>query len=205
MFLLHSRDAVNTNSEDALLNANSSLSPYPALYGQPLDWTGIIGAFGQYNPGVSMIGLSYNNSSSEILGTITINPTDPTIMLYNPNIATLPTNTLPTINGIVNPLQIAPSFGLPTATVGQSYLITTNIGTQWPYTNSNNNASANTNDIITYTNSNAWVTTFSANDNIGNIQFVFDSNANMQYQWNGNAWIASWYGPYDGASWRLIL
>jgi hypothetical protein len=198
-------DAVETNSANALSNSNSNISPYPALYGSPLDWTGIISAYGQYNPGVSMIGLSYDNTANEIQGTITIDPTDSTIMLYTPNIATLPANTLPIINGIANPLIVAPGNGLPNAAIGQSYLITSDIGTAWPYDTSNSNATANVNDIITYSNSNAFVTTFSAFNNIENVQFFFDSCANLQYQWNGNAWVQGWYGPYDAASWRLIL
>lgn len=197
-------NAVTSNSEQALSNGNASVTPYPLLYGTPLDWTSLLGVYGKYRPGVSMIGLSYDQSPSEILGTITVNPVDNTKVIFTPNVATLPSNTLPSINAIVNPLTVSPGNGLPAAAAGQSYLITENIGSAWPYDTVNSGASANINDIITYSN-NAWVTTFSAEENTGNVQFVFDQNANVQIQWNGNAWVQGWYGPYDAASWRMIL
>jgi hypothetical protein len=186
---------------------NANLSPVvlsPQFYGPPLEWTGILAAYGKYRDGVTMIGLSYDGSSNEILGTITLNPLDPTIMYYNANITTLPANTLSAINMVVNPEEVAPGFGLSNANVGDSYLLTTAIGTEWPYNTTNSNASANVNDIITYDGNN-WVTTFSADNNTGNIQFVFDNSANSQYMWNGNNWVEGWQGPYDNAHWRMIL
>jgi len=192
-----------------LTTANStanlaSVSSSPVFYGPPLEWTGILAAYGKFNNGVSMIGLSYDNSPNEILGTITVNPIDPTILFYNANTATLPSNTLPAINSVVNPQEVAPGIGLANATIGDSYLLTANIGTMWPYNNANSNASASVNDIITYT-GNSWVTSFSASENVGNIEFVEDKSTNLQYQWNGNIWIRGWNGPYDAASWRMII
>lgn len=69
---------------------------------------------------------------------------------------------------------------------------------------SSNNLYATSNDIISY-NGNSWNITFNASDNIGNIQFVFDNNSNTQIQWNGNAWVNGWYGPYTNENWRLII
>lgn len=175
------------------------------FYGNPLDWTGVLSVYGNVRPGVSMIGLSYDESNNEILGTITVSPVDPTILLYNVNVATLPSNTLSSINMVVNPQIVAPGFGLANANIGDSYLLTADIGTQWPYNTGNSNATANTNDIITYSNSNSWITSFSSSDNVGNVQFVFDNSTNLQYQWNGNAWVRGWNGPYDAASWRMII
>jgi hypothetical protein len=152
-----------------------------------------------------MIGLSYDQSDNEILGTITVNPADHTVLLFNANTATLPSITLPAINSVVNPLVVAPGYGLANANIGDSYLLTNAIGTMWPYDTANSNATANINDIITYSNSNSWVTTFSAVGNTGNIEFVFDNSTNLQYKWNGNAWVRGWNGPYDAASWRMII
>ncbi len=182
----------------------ASISSSPVFYGSPLEWTGILANYGKFNNGVSMIGLTYDNSPNEILGTITINPINPTILFYNANTATLPTNTIPAINKVVNPQQIAPGIGLPNANIGDSYLITSNIGSMWPYSTVNSNASANINDIVTF-NGNSWITTFSADNNIGNVQFVFDNSTDLQYRWNGNAWVRGWNGPYDAASWRMII
>ena len=193
------------NASNTLSSANLSvISPQPFLFGNPLDWSGILSAYGNIRPGVSQIGLSYDyDMANEILGTITIDPTDSTILLYNANISTLPANTLPAINSVVNPESIAPGIGLPNASIGDSYMITTAIGSAWPY-NANSNANSKPNDIITFDGNN-WNTIFSSEDNIGNISFVFDNSTNLQYQWNGNAWVRGWEGPYDASSWRLII
>jgi hypothetical protein len=194
-------DASNTLSS-ANLSANLTASPF--FFGSPLDWTAVLGTYGNVRPGVSQIGLSYDYSVNEILGTITVDPTDPTILLYNANVATLPANTLPAIISIVNPEQVAPGYGLSNANIGDSYLITSSIGSAWPYDSGNSSATANVNDIITYT-GNSWVTTFSAENNIGNISFVYDNAINLQCQWNGNVWVRGYEGPYDAGSWRLII
>ena len=202
-------DAFNSMIQDISVSnlaniANISTVNSYIFTGPPLDWTGVLSVYGNVAPGISMIGLSYDNSPSEIQGTITINPLDSTILFYNANAATLPVNTLLPINMVVNPQQLAPGIGLPNANIGQSYLLSSNIGSEWPYDITNSNASANINDIITY-DGNSWVTTFSATDNVGNIQFVFDNNANLQYQWNGNSWVIGWEGPYDPGHWRMII
>jgi hypothetical protein len=204
------------------------------VYGQPQDWGAILSSYGNLRPGVSQISLSYADNANEVIGTITIDPSDSTNMLYNIDETSLPINTIPPITGIVNPMEVAPGFGLPFPTSGQSYLLTGNIGSQFPYDNYANvnliiesgsdletetdidlisewplyvgTASANINDIITYnSNSNAWITTFSANNNVGNIQFVEDIGNGVQYQWNGNTWIQAVDGPYTAANWSLII
>lgn len=432
------------NGQIRILNQGVSTVDGPineSLYGQPQNWSAILDAYGNIRSGVSQIGLTYDNSSNEILGTISISPSDPTILLYNVDASTLPSNTLPAINAIVNPQIQAPGYGLPAAEAGQSYLLTANIGPveqlgtssyisqvpfgnidgtnnvfttsfeiantatlvvtlngqilmpsvdytvsnqtitltappqvgdfvfayylynpsaistgfintvptgpidgtntafaipslpipanslnvwlnglllvqgtdysiigdtitmltfvpqvtdsllatyrngavsnmnfsyidgevpsgiangtnrvfslsytplglqlfyngallsqgsdynlvgntitylffpgagehqlayyaynangsgSWPYGQPNSEAEASVNDIITYSGT-AWVTTFSAVNNTSNIQFVFDTNSNLQYQWNGNAWVAGWEGPYTAANWRLIV
>ncbi|VVC05196.1 T4-like virus Myoviridae tail sheath stabiliser [uncultured archaeon] len=196
-------DAFQNVKESINISNVATETPQKFFYGSPLDWTGILSAYGKMRNGVSMISLSYNNSNAEILGTITINPNDSTTLLYNANASTLPSNTLPAIGGIVNPQEVAPGIGLPNANIGDTYLLTSNIGTQWPY-NANVNASASMNDIITYDGT-QWDTVFSAQQNTGNINFVWDNSKDMQYRWNGNLWTNAVDGPYDAATWGLIL
>ena len=183
-------DASNTLSS---VNLSANLTASPFFFGSPLDWTAVLGTYGNVRPGVSQIGLSYDYSINEIFGTITVDPTDPTILLYNANVATLPANTLPAIISIVNPEQVAPGYGLSNANIGDSYLLTSSIGSAWPYDTGNSSATANVNDIITYS-GNSWVSTFSAENNIGNISFVYDNTTNLQCQWNGNVWVRGYEG-----------
>ena len=188
------------NGNLRILNQNVQ-SPNSSLYGTPLDWSGILMAYGNIIPTISKIGLTFDNSNDEILGTISINANDSSILTYTIDPSTMPSNTISNISGIINP----PSPITPT--IGDSYLLTGDIGPYWPYENSNIpvvNGYANTNDIIHY-DGNVWSTIFSSENNVGNINYVWDSNGNVQYQWNGNIWIRGWNGPYDSSSWRLIL
>jgi hypothetical protein len=187
-------------SNTSNLSPQNAITNY-ALYGQPLEWSGILAAYGNIRPGLSKIGLTYDNSDSEISGTITISNSDPTIVNYSIDTSTLPSNSISSINGVVNPYDTF--FTNPN--VGDSYIITSNIGSDWPYSPAIPVANtANQNDIVTY-NGNAWITTFASANNSGNVNFVWDNASNVQYQWNGNAWVDGWYGPYPNYKWRLII
>lgn len=119
---------VNPNNTIKILNQGVTSPNMSGIYGQPLDWVGILGVYGNIRPGVSEIGLTYNgDQNGEIIGTITIDPSDSTNLLFNANVSTLPSNTLSAITSIINPLNEAPGIGLPTANIGQGYLITSNI------------------------------------------------------------------------------
>jgi hypothetical protein len=120
------------NSNIRILNQGVTSVDNPlintSLYGQPLEWTGILGAYGKVRDGVSQIGLSFDNTSNEILGTVALNPLDSTQLIFNVNPSTLPSNTLPAINAIVNPQLVGPNIGLPAPMTGQSYLLTAPLG-----------------------------------------------------------------------------
>ena len=220
-----------TNGQLRILNQGVTTDPPSSLYGQPLEWPGILGVYGNIRPGVSEIRLSYDDHKYEITGTISVDPLDTTILLYNVDNSTLPIDTLPPINAIINPQQVAPGIGLPLASNGQSYLITANIGSAFPYSSGNiditdeltdilltesgndiieewgfqeANAHAFKNDIITY-DGNSWITTFTASNNVGNVQFVSDSGNDTQYRWDGNAWVNGIYGPYNNLHWRMVI
>ena len=119
---------VKPNNTIKILNQGVNSANMSGIYGQPLDWVSILGVYGNIRPGVSEIGLTYSgNSNNEITGTITIDPSDSTNLLFNANVVTLPSNTLPSITAIINPKMEAPRIGLPNTNIGQSYLITSNI------------------------------------------------------------------------------
>ncbi len=200
----NSYPGANANISSSYWNPITNGSKF--LYGPPLDWGGVLDTYGNIGNvvnGITQIGLGYGNNK-EILGTITLDPLDSTVLLYNVDPATLPSNTLPAINMVVNPQEMAPNIGLPPSQTGQSYLLTANIGTNWPYDTSNSSTSAYINDIITY-DGNGWITTFSSANNFSNTAYVYDLNANLQYVWNGNLWADSWQGMYTNEFWRLIL
>jgi len=190
------------NSDGIRILNQYEQAPNSSLSGQPLDWNGVLSAYGNIRTGVSQIGLSYDSSDNEILGTIAVSPTDSTMLLFNANSATLPANTLPAILGVVNPQEMA--FSAPNT--GDSYLLTADMGTSWPFepTSIAVEGSPKTNDIVVFDGT-SWKTDFVASNNVGNVNFVWDSSKNTQYQWNGNSWVSGWYGPYSNDKWRIII
>jgi len=198
--------ATETNLDDIEIEqtndivTNKPIEKY--LYGQPLEWTGILDLYGSVVDGITKIGLAYGDNQ-EITGTVTVDPTNPTILIYNVDSSTLPQNTLPNINMVVNPLEVAPGYGLKNAELNDSYLLTEDIGDMWPYGTNGVSATGKKNDIITY-NGTVWETTFLSAET-PTTQFVFDNSLNQQYKWDGSAWVDGWQGPYNAADWRMIL
>ena len=62
---------------------------------------------------------------------------------------------------------------------------------------------AHTNDIIEFDGSQWGVVFDSANEH--NLEYITNINTNVQYQWNGEAWIKSVEGVYRGGEWSLII
>ena len=90
-----------------------------------------------YTPGESKIFLLQLNGT-EVIGTIAINPMDPTCLNINWDPDTYPSNTdisspyrtnsPGTFDAIIDPLTKGPGSGLPIPTIGTRYLIVNNIG-----------------------------------------------------------------------------
>lgn len=138
--------------------------------------------------------------SALIIGTVSKHPTDDTVLQFNIDTDTLPSNTLNNIDRIIDPGNQRPNNGLPVATSGQRYLLTDRIitdFTEW------GGISANPNDIIEY-NGSDWVVTFDS-QNVDSQEWVTNDYTTQQYRWTGTEWISSWQGVYNGGYWRLIL
>lgn len=152
----------------------------------------------------SLLKLNTSNDSDSsdffVIGGVAYNPTDTGALIFNIDRDTLPSNTLPDIDKIIDPRTSSPgSGGLPTAELGQRYLITESIapgiGT-W-------NVDANENDIIQYDGA-EWNVVFNSTS-ITNVQYVTNNYTMKQYKWTGSAWISSWEGEYNPGYWRLVL
>ena len=91
-------DVTIVNSDEAVLSLGLDQKEYKN--GEPLDWNVILELQGGYIPG-SLMRFKQSNGY-DIVGTYTINPLDPTIMVVDFDPDTLPTNTLipSTITGI---------------------------------------------------------------------------------------------------------
>ena len=109
-------------------------------------------------------------------------------------------NTLAPIDAVINPSISGPGAGLPSAVVGQRYLILENMGESPAW----GNCIAATNDIIEYTES-GWQVAFSAGTHYNNTQFVTNLTTSIQYRWTGETWVKSYEGLYPGGEWSIVL
>lgn len=70
-----------------------------------VSWKAVIEMYGQMTSGISQMRLTNGVTGDEIVGTIAYHPTDDNILLFTVDIDTIPANTLPAIDAVVNPLK----------------------------------------------------------------------------------------------------
>lgn len=193
--------------------------------GNPYDWRALLQRYGRYRPGVSQIRLKTTDDieeqESDIVGIFDFHPTDTGIVFWTPDIDTLPSNTLESINGIVS-LNIHqeenepkarigrwPGDGvLPPAVAGQRYLLADDLPATplWPERpdedgNLTRNASAN--DIIEF-DGEFWEVVFDSKTSTDQ-QVVFNSRSGRQLKWTGNIWVDAIQAEYHPGFWRVFL
>lgn len=167
-----------------------------------LVWSDLIEMQGELSD-VSRLELNISSDIDDrdiiVTGRVTVNPIEPTKLIFNLDPDTLPSSSLNSVDKIIDPGNSRPGNGLPTATLGQRYLITEDIipaFTEWGF-------EANANDIIEY-NGTTWTVTFNSRA-VTNQEWVTNEFTNQQYRWTGTEWISSWQGTYNPGFWRLIL
>lgn len=197
----------------------------------PLSWTTITDQTGAIKNGTSKIYLE-QDSGSHVVGTVSTDPLDSTILMFSVDADTIPSNTLTAITKIVDPLAVGPGTGLPAATAGQRYLLTQatgsivngkllddngdpildgngnpiivdpNIGAA-AWLGSNGYLIASANDIIEYDGSD-WIVVFDASTTTAT-HYVTNLTSNVQFKWTGGNWIKSWEGYYPEGTWNLVI
>jgi hypothetical protein len=191
--------------------SNASLDP-PDSPDSNLLWSSIIGMYGTLRPGICYISLEQPDGT-DVTGTVAFDPTDDRFLLFTIDAGTVPANTLPPINAVIDPLLSGPGAGLPVAAAGQRYLLTQNTGS---YSNPNQTNPdawegqagqplvARRNDIIQYDGT-RWQISFDSGSSPDNIQYVTNLTTELQYRWTGTAWVKSYQGLYPGGAWSLTL
>lgn len=188
---------------------NTDLAPPELIPDSNLLWPAVIGLYGVLRPGVSQLRL-IQPDDTEVVGTIAVDPSDDRLLLFDVDIDTVPQNTLPAIDAVIDPLVSGPGDGLDSALDGQRYLLTEDTGTS---SNQNNPEAwtgasgrplvAQANDIIQYSDG-YWQVVFPAQSQTA-VQYVTNLTTGIQYQWTGDAWIKSYQGVYYGGNWRLVI
>lgn len=196
-----------------LTSPSTSFNPFtfPIVQNPQVKWPNVVNIYGALRPGISIVTLDNPwNPDSSIIGTVTVNPADDRLFIFNINPDTAPQNTLDPVTAIVNPLISAPGDGLPSAAVGQRYLLTEGTGNSanisnpsaWQGTN-NQPLIAQANDIIFYDGA-RWRIEFNSSA-MSETQYVTNITTSIQYKWTGTKWVKSIDGLYQGGSWNLIL
>jgi hypothetical protein len=172
-------------------------------------WHSVVGVYGVLRPGISQMRLEQEDGS-EVIGTISYDLTDDRFLLFDVDEDSLPQNTLPPVDAVINPLRSGPGDGLDSALVGQRYLLTEATGSydgaspvEWQG-ESGQPLVAQANDIIEFDGI-QWVVAFDSTSSPNNLQYVTNITTSIQYKWTGTAWIKSYQGLYPGGQWRLVL
>ena len=92
-------------------------------------WQAVVGMYGVLRPGISQIRFDNQwGDDTQVIGTVSYDPTDDRFLLINIDEDTLPQNTLDPVDAVINPLTAGPGEGLPAAAQGQRYLILDDMG-----------------------------------------------------------------------------
>jgi hypothetical protein len=191
------------------VDANGSLDPNTVVADSNLLWPAVIDLYGTLRPGVSQLRLEQENGT-EVIGTIALDPSDDRFVIFDPDVDTLPQNTLAPVNAVIDPLISGPQEGLDSAIEGQRYLLVEATGDQdnefnpvaWLGANGRP-LIAEANDIIEYSSS-YWRVVFRA-AGASSGQYVTNITTGVQYEWTGAGWVKSYQGVYPGGTWSLVL
>ena len=169
-------------------------------------WPAVINMYGAFRSGITQIRLNSQwDETIDIIGTVSYDPSDERFMLFDVDTDTIPQNTLPPIDAVIDPLLSGPGSGLPVAVAGQRYLILNDIGSAdnlvpavaW------GSLVAVANNIIEF-DGNDWIVAFDSSTGT-NIQYTTNITTGLQYLWTGEQWVKSYEGIYPSGSWSIVL
>jgi T4-like virus Myoviridae tail sheath stabiliser len=182
------------------------------IYGRRLQWKDVVILYGKLTNGISEIRLTFENNTGkhEIVGHVAYDPTDSYNLLFTPVSGTLPVNTLPAVDAIIDPYTVNVDSYLLNPAVGTRYLILNPIGDAmtesaiaWAGAEGTN-LIAHKNDIIEYSSHGYWVVSFDSRS-ISSPEYVTNLKTTVQYRWTGAEWVKSYEGFYPAGAWSLVL
>lgn len=198
----------NFTDEITLLNEYGIADPQ-------LSWQTLIQKYGQITPNITSIRLKLDPNidvtDTDIIGTIAQDPSRQNVLLFTPDIDTLPSNTIPPIAEIIDPKEVTPGNGLPVAVAGQRYLLTSHdsVGEEPaipPMVSTSpwgSNIVAYPNDIIEF-NGVSWTVIFDSRNSSGK-NYVINNSNSSQYMFDSETqeWTYTYYGTYNQGYWRI--
>lgn len=207
-----------------VMNNQIRLIPEAGNGDRVLNWYTILDRYpGQFTADLSQIRMNKPNGN-EIVGRISLDPSDDTVMHVNWDPETLPEDnditangyTRGTVDAIIDPLTYNPrpednlqpdGYGWPQ--VDARYLVLDDIrstsadgSVAWKNQNGTE-FSAQANDIIQWTGDH-WEVIFDSATATEAIN-ITNQRTGVQYNWDGEQWLKSYEGIYRAVDWRLIL
>ncbi len=200
------------NNQARLLGPGESVSDadIPEKYGTPINWYKLLDQYGKFRAGISRIFLK-KADGTEVVGTMSINPSDDTIAVINFDPDTYPTNTIVagrgSVDAIIDPLTYNPPN---TIAAGIRYLLLDRIGKDENNDGPDAWKNADLSDFITDANNiiewdgSQWNVVFNA-ASITDVTYITNLRTGVQYKWDGEVWTKSFEGEYKEGLWRLVL
>ena len=197
-----------TSDEITLLNEFGAADP-------GLSWETLIQVYGQITPNITKIRLKLDPdpdiSDSDIIGGIVQDSTRQNVLLFTPDLDTLPANTILPIENIIDPTELYPGNGLPLAAAGQRYLLTSRdsatndivIPPGVPSSPWGQTLVAYANDIIEF-NGVSWNIIFDSQHSSGK-NYVINNANSSQYTFDSatKEWAYTYLGIYSPGFWRI--
>ena len=183
-------------------NEPNNFDPFET-FGPAVNWKMLLEQYGKVVSGTSQIRLTQPNGN-EIIGTIATTTLDDTILLYNPDSDTIPSNTLTAVKKIINPATFDPG----TPANGDRYLVINDVGDSTATMQSATWGTlvATVGDIIEYNSTTRkWNIAFDASDPDSTQHYVTNLNTGIQYRWDGTEWKKSYEGIYAAGKWSIVL
>lgn len=184
----------------------------PTKVGTKDIWRSLISVYGTLQNGISQVRLLQEDGISEVIGTVSYHPTDDTLLIFNVDIDTKPTNSLAAIDAIVDPHKSSAINLASGAVNGTRFLILNDIGS---FANAPGDGApiwtgtdglqlvAHANDIIQY-NGTHWSVSFDSRQT-NSLQYVSNLNTGTQYKWANQQWVKSYEGEYKEGLWTLVI
>jgi len=199
----------------------------PVRQGTTINWEEVLSAYpGKFVNGSSMLFLTQPDTT-EVIGTVAIDPLDPTTLVVSWDTDTYRPSTFIDTNGytedeqdffdqssarsnfdaIINPTKVYPGNGMTDLKIGDRFLIVDDI-----VDTSNNDQgssawggfSAEANDIIEW-NGSEWRIVFDSSQESDTLLWQTNIYTGVQYKWNGVQWAKAFEGEYKAGQWRLEL
>ena len=178
--------------------------------GKPVNWKESFYQTGLESFLVVNVASFPTNKQGDIYFKFTEMPSNSYIIGIELDETTLPTNTLPNVDRLVNPNKTEPGNGLPDPAEGQRYILTSDLtqhSENWLF---DCHTLPEADDIIEFKDG-RWVIVFNrkiaedrANEDMTDFVYVSSSNKHLKYD-KINGWVYTYLNEYGPERWKILI